>query len=87
MTCCNVLGGVPCPPVVCSRGPWVFEWWTGHRWARGDELPPAILAALPAAERDRCERHALARLAANYRVFGIDEVCAELAPTLRRPRC
>ncbi len=84
--CCNVIACRGCPPVVCSTGGWVFEWWTGYRWARGDVLPPAIRAALPASELARCDRHAWRRLADNRRVFGISEVCDDIRASLQ-PRC
>lgn len=62
----NLLHGCWCPSVVCVPAPKVGQPDAGiFRLADGrtvDELPPAVAAALPGPEWERCESHRLRRL-------------------------
>jgi hypothetical protein len=57
----NVIGGVECPAVHALRRGALFRWHDGSAWVEGDELPAAVLDALPASERERLDRHSFNR--------------------------
>lgn len=58
----NHIAGIVCPPVICKRSGPAFQWHDGKAWQTGNDLPPAIVAALPEVERDRCTRHRRRRI-------------------------
>lgn len=61
----NQIAGIECPSVICRRYGPAFGWQDPEQpncWHMADALPSDIAAALPAFERERCERHAHRRM-------------------------
>jgi hypothetical protein len=59
----TIIAGIECPSVVCRRHGPAYSWEDADGvWHIADELPEAILRALPMIELERIARHRIRRL-------------------------